>query len=158
MIILQNSFFSYGNIYGNRPIFIDINYDDKRKSFNIIMDFASTCSLTNYALATYYILATRVEDVIITHTLLMVLLMPYYKPIHKKSAHQSICTFLYYDLFLIHVIISSSLLCLCFGLPERLSSWFSPWKITIFESTPKYLSAVNICTPCSRGHLKSSSE
>ena len=44
MIILQNSFFSYGNIYGNGPIFIKINYDDTQKSLAILMDFISTYS------------------------------------------------------------------------------------------------------------------
>lgn len=139
-------------------IFIDINYDDKRKSLTIIMDFANTFPRTHNALATYYTLATRLEAVTIRHSLPMVFSCHAINPSTKKVHIKSICTFLYYDFFLIHVIISSSLLCLCFGLPERLSSWFSPWKITIFESTPKYLSAVNICTPCSRGHLKSSSE
>ena len=44
MIILQNSFFIYGNIYGNGLIFIDINYDDTRKSLAPLMDFIKTYS------------------------------------------------------------------------------------------------------------------
>lgn len=93
MIILQNSFFIYGNIYGNGPIFIKINYDDKRKSFNIIMDSVSTYSRTDYALATYYILATRLEAVTICHTLPIVLLVPLIIPSIKKVHIKAICTF-----------------------------------------------------------------
>lgn len=93
MIILQNSFFSYGNIYGNGPIFIDINYDDKRKSFNIIMDFVSTYSRTDYALAAHHTLDTPIEAVTIRHTLPMVLLMPLIIPSIKKVHIKAICTF-----------------------------------------------------------------
>lgn len=86
MIILQNSFFSYGNIYGNGPMFIKINYDDTRKSLTIIMDFANTFPRTHNSLATYNILATRLEAVTIPHTLLMVLLTHYQHP-HAKKVH-----------------------------------------------------------------------
>jgi len=39
----------------------------------------------------------------------------------------------------------------CLGLPERLSSWFSPWKRQSRVSTPRSMRLAAICKPCSRG-------
>lgn len=86
MIILQNSFFSYGNICGIGHIFININYDDTRKRLATLMDFINTFPRTHNSLATYNILATRLEAVTIPHTLLMVLLTHYQHP-HAKKVH-----------------------------------------------------------------------
>lgn len=60
MIILQNSFFSYGNICGIGHIFIKINYDDTRKSLATLMDFISTYSRTDYGLAAHHTLVTSI--------------------------------------------------------------------------------------------------
>ena len=48
-------------------------------------------------------------------------------------------------------VISRSRRTLCSGFPLRLSSWFSPWKITILVSTFCAARAFIICIPWSTG-------
>ena len=66
----------------------------------------------------------------------------------KRYRHDSL---VYFKCDCIQSVISFNLLIRCSGLPERLSSWFSPLKYTSLDSTPRSTKAVYICKPSAIG-------